>query len=211
MKKIVKNSLLVCVALLFTYSMNAEKIKLGSPAFAKKLCASWNWGSLSSRLGDEKKIQKKYNPTDWINISTGISKVPKGYQKIVSGRADCKNWPKIQFIIKKQENGRAKCVSAGKYDGKNLTWQFLPTTANWIDYGRSFGMGAFYGLWSNGMKGNKGTAWSNRGNFKIFFRKAARIGIKSDWMTGCNFKDKSDTVEDTKEAIEDFKKKYKIK
>lgn len=182
--------------------VSSQTIRLGDVEFAQRLCQAWNRSSLKRRLGD-----KKIGGSNWINISTNISKVPQGYQKIVSGRADCKGWPKFELVIERQPDGTAKCTSAGAYNGTKLTWQFLPTTEGWFEYARSFGMGAFYSLWRNGMRGNKGTAWSNSGNFKIFFQLAANIGLKSDWQSGCSGVDK----EDVQEAIDDLKKAWKRK
>lgn len=176
--------------------------KLGDSIFAKKLCWAWNHGSLPKKLGSESQ-----GGSGWIDKVTGVSKVPTGYQKIVSGRADCKGWPKFELVIQKDEKGQAKCVSAGAYNGSQLTWQFLPSSDNWFNYARGFGMRAFAQLWGNGMKGTYGTAYSNRGNFAIFFRQAAWIALKSDYISGCSGIDK----EEVEEAAQELKKAWKMK
>lgn len=156
-------------------------MKLGDAEFARQLCTAWNNSKLPRLLGDEDATRG----SDWINIDTGISRVPAGYQKIVSGRHDCKGWPRFELVIVKQPDGSAKCISAGRHNGRDITWQFLPTTENWFNYAKSFGMGAFAGLWKNGMKGKYWTAYGNRDNFKIFFQLAAGIGKNADIKTGC--------------------------
>jgi hypothetical protein len=137
--------------------------------FAGELCKSWNNSSLPKKLGT-----KATGGSDWIDIETKIAKVDKGTQIIASGRYDCSKKPDFIIIIKKQADGTAKCVASGLYKNKR-TWQFLPKTKQWKEYSKSFGMGAFWGLWRNGMKGNKTTAWSNSDNFKVFFQEAVKI------------------------------------
>ncbi|GEM_PF-1321065 len=176
--------------------------KLADAAFAKKLCWAWNSGSLPKKLGSE-----AAGGSGWIDKDTGVSQVPAGYQKIVSGRADCANWPKFELVIQKDEKGLARCVSGGPYSGSQMTWQFLPSTENWFNYAGNFGMRAFAQLWNNGMKGTYTTAYANRGNFSIFFRQAAWIGLASDYTSGCTGMDKAKVDE----AVKELKAAWKMK
>lgn len=174
-----------------------SEMRLADSKFANELCAGWNSSRLPKLLGTE-----EAGGNGWINkiTSRGVpEQQPAGYQKIVSGRSDCKNWDKFELVIERQTDGTAKCTSAGSYNGKRVTWQFLPSTAGWFEYAENFGLGAFMSLWNNGMVGDYTTAYANRGNFQIFFRIAGKIGLKSDYKSGCDGLD-------TEEAEESYKK-----
>jgi hypothetical protein len=163
--------------------ISAQSFKLGDPEFAKKLCDAWNTSNLPKVLAD-----KSAGGNNWINFVTGYgvpAKQPAGYQKIVSGRDDCKGWPKFELVVEKQADGTAKCTSAGPYTGSKVTWQFLPSTTGWFDYAQSFGYGAFMTLWWNGMIGDMIQGKANQGNFGTFFRIAGKIALESDYKTGC--------------------------
>lgn len=166
------------------------QVRLADSEFAKKLCSSWNESKLTTILA-----AKSSGGNDWIDTVTGYGvpvKQPKGYQKIVSGRADCKGWPKFELVIEKQADGTAKCTSAGPYNGKQVTWQFLPSTTGWFDYAKDFGYGAFMTLWWNGMIGDMMVGKANQGNFAIFFKLAGKIALDADYKTGCTGLDASD-------------------
>ena len=209
MKKIL--AFTVGIVAVFTFAISSSVISAGSfkladATFAKKVCSAWNNSSLPYRLGSEK--DRKYRGrtiegSDWIH-SMGKK---NGKQKIVAGRYDCKGWKAIEFVIEEDAEGLAKCVSAGNYSGSGLTWKFVPSSANWYEFAGGFGMMAFKDLWSNGMVGKYGTAWSNRGNFAIFFRLAGRIALNADWRSGCS----GLKVNDVKEEIKDLKDDWNIK
>ncbi len=177
----------------------AAGMRLGDAQFAKQLCDSWNESKLPVILG-----RKGSGGNGWIDTVTSRNvpvQQPAGYQKIVSGRADCEPaWPRFELVIEKQSDGRALCTSAGLYDGEKVTWQFLPDTAGWFSYARSFGYGAFITLWSNGMIGDFFTAKSNQDNFQIFFQLAGKLALKSDYKSGCSDMDLED-VEDARNDL----------
>jgi len=178
--------------------------KFGDTTFAKKLCVAWNNSSMPKRLGT-----KTAGGTGWIDYFTGETKTApkKGYQKIVSGRRDCKGWPKFQIVLEKDENGLAKCnvEKSGKYDGTNLTWQFIPETEHWFNFAQSFGMFDFAKL-MNGFKGPMWFAKKNQKNFQVFWRLGAKLGLSSDWKTGCKGLD----VDDVQDEIDDYKEKFNL-
>ncbi len=208
MKKIVFLSLMVAGG--FAFMLNSSTLtaagsyKFGDVTFAKKLCKAWNNSSMPKRLGT-----KAVGGTGWINYFTGETKSApkKGFQKIVSGRRDCKGWPKFQIVLEQDASGKAICnvAKSGKYDGKNLTWQFIPKTEHWFNFARSFGMFDFAKL-MNGFKGPMMFAKKNQSNFQIFWRLGAKLGLNSDWKTGC----KGIDVEDVQDEIDDYKKKFKL-
>ena len=178
--------------------------KLADTQFAKDMCNAWNSSKLPKILGD-----KSSGGNNWINVVTGYNvpvKQPAGYQKIVSGRKDCKGWPKFEMVIEKQADGSAKCTSAGPYSGSKVTWQFLPATDKWFKYARSFGYIAFMQLWNNGMVGDMFEGKRNQDNFAIFFNFAGKIALKTDYISGCNGIDK----EDVEEEVADLKKAWKM-
>ena len=184
------------VALLSASGLTAQGMKLGDAAFAKALCAKWNTSKLPKLLA-----AKSAGGNDWIDTVTsrGVPvKQPKGYQKIVSGRKDCPGWPKFELVIEKQSDGTAKCTSAGAYNGKKVTWQFLPNTDGWFSYATSFGYGAFMRLWMNGMVGDMMTGKKNQGNFQIFFRLGGQIALNTDYKTGCKSKNFGDADKEYK-------------
>lgn len=190
--------LVVLAVMLATISSISAEGMLGDTQFAKDLCESWNNSKLPKILGD-----KKSGGNDWINVVTGYSvpvKQPAGYQKIVSGRKDCKGWPKFELVVEKQADGSAKCTSGGAYNGTKVTWQFLPTTQGWFTYARSFGYGAFMSLWWNGMIGDMFEGKRNQDNFQIFFKLAGQLALKTDYKTGCTGLDVSD-VDDAREKL----------
>ena len=198
-------SLLAVSAILFAGSAFAQDMKLADEKFAKELCDAWNKTSLPKILGEEKS-----GGNDWINKVTGYNvpnKQPAGYQKIVSGRADCKGWQKFELVIEKQADGSAKCTSGGKYSGSKVTWQFLPATDKWFKYADSFGYVAFMQLWNNGMIGDMFVGKANKGNFQIFFREAGKIGLKTDYKSGCNGLDAAEA----EEAVADLKSSWGMK
>ena len=123
MRRITEKGILAVFAasmmMLSISGVSAQSYKLGDADFAKKLCDSWNQSKLPKVLA-----AKASGGNDWIDIQT--AKEPKGYQKIVSGRYECKGWPKFELVIEKQDDGTAKCTSAGIYNGAKVTWQFLP-------------------------------------------------------------------------------------
>ena len=186
MRRLINYGLAVGIAgvlMLSTSGISAQSYKLGDAEFAKKLCDSWNSSSLPKILS-----AKSSGGNDWINTVTGYgvpAKQPAGYQKIVSGRDDCKGWKKFELVIEKQADGMAKCTSAGDYTGSRVTWQFLPSTVGWFDYAQSFGYGAFMTLWYNGMIGDMFVGKANQGNFAIFFKLGGKLALQSDYKTGC--------------------------
>lgn len=188
----------------------AWAFKFGDVTFTKKLCSAWNHSSLTKRLGQKGKKFGKIKGNGWIDHFTGESKdvAQNGYQKIVFGRRDCRSWPKMQLVIEKDDKGKAVCnmAKSGRYNGSKLTWQFTPRTEHWFDLAQSFWMTDFSKLMS-GFKGPMWFAKQNQGNFQIFWRLGARIGISSDWKSGCKGIDTSDV----KDEIEDYKKKFNIK
>ncbi len=188
------------ILLVFTTGgVSAQEMKLGDAVFASKLCAAWNNSKLPSLLGTESK-----GGNGWIDTVTSRKvpvQQPAGYQKIVSGRADCKPaWPKFELVIEKNEDGSAMCTSSGVYNGKRVTWQFLPDTEGWFTYAKNFGFGAFYSLWSNGMIGDFTTAKANQSNFQIFFKLAGKLALESDYKSGCGDMDLDD-VEDARNDL----------
>ena len=191
-------SLLVISAILFSGSVFSQNMKLADATFAKEMCKKWNSSTLPKKLAAE-----SAGGNDWIdtNVASGVS---KGFQKIVSGRYGCKGWPKFEMVIEKQADGTAKCTSAGAYNGKKLTWQFLPSTEGWFDYAGSFGMGAFMVLAKNGFKGSYWTGKKNQGNFAIFFRFGGKLALKSDYKTGCT----GLNVADADKAAANLRKKF---
>ena len=196
----------VALCALFIPVVAAADGKLADNRFAAAVCQAWNASEMPCRLGSEEKHTckgKQIEGSDWIH-SLGRR---DGKQKIVSGRADCRGWAKVEWNIGKDETGKAMCVSAGYHNGKGRTWQFIPSTANWFEFARSFGMGAFYSLWRNGMVGSKGTAWSNRAHFALFFALAGRVALKTDWRGGCVGLE----VDDATEALAELKKAWKVK
>ncbi len=185
----------------------AMALQFGDAAFAKKLCSAWNNSSLPKRLGEKGKDFGGIQGNGWIDFKTGESGAPEGYQKIVSGRRDCSSWPKFQLVLKKDDNGMAKCDvnESGAYDGSNLTWQFIPKTEHWFNLAKSFGMMDFMKL-MNGFRGPMFFAKQNQGNFQIFWRLGARIGVNSDWQSGCQGID----VDSTQSEIDSYKRKFGI-
>ena len=180
----------------------AEGNKLADAQFAKDLCAAWNSSKLPKLLAD-----KSAGGNDWINHVNSIKeKQPAGYQKIVSGRADCKGWPKFELVVEKQADGTAKCTSGGAYTGSKLTWQFLPASDKWFKYARSFGYVAFMQLWNNGMVGDMMEGKKNQDNFAIFFNIAGRLALKTDYISGCTGIDK----DDVEEEVVELKKAWKM-
>ncbi|WP_411823405.1 hypothetical protein [Leptospira sp. 'Mane'] len=142
-------------------SLNADSV---SAKFSEKLCAAWNESSLVTDLASE-----SAGGSGWIDVVTGVSEVKEGTQIIVSGRYDCSETPEYYIRIEKKEN-KAVCLASGLYDGQR-TWQFLPRTEEYKEFAAKFGLGAFYSLWNNGMKGNKVTAWNNSKYFQTFKEK----------------------------------------
>ena len=193
---------IVSAMMLSASGVSAQSYRLGDTEFAKKLCDSWNGSKLPKILA-----AKDAGGNNWIDTVTGYGvpkKQPAGYQKIVSGRDDCKGWPKFELVIEKQADGSAKCTSAGPYTGSKVTWQFLPSTVGWFDYAQSFGYGAFMTLWYNGMIGDMFVGKANQGNFAIFFRMAGKLAVNSDYKTGCNGMD----AEDVEDARNNLKKAW---
>jgi hypothetical protein len=182
MSKIVPAMLLFSLLYAFT-NVTAESMKLGDEQFAKELCEAWNESRLPWALGT-----KAAGGNEWINAVTTRNvpaPQPAGYQKIVSGRAECRNWPKFELVIERQADGSAKCISAGTYNGRRVTWQFLPDTSGWFDYAKDFGYAAFMSLWLNDMIGDMITAKANQDHFAEFFRIAGKIALKTDYRSGC--------------------------
>lgn len=158
--------------LLLVFAVGFVQPVLAGPAteqFAARLCAAWNSSDLPTKLGSE-----SIGGSGWIDVVTGVAEVPAGQQIIASGRFECSTTPEYALVIEKKSD-RAMCAAAIPYAGRR-TWQFLPNTDNYREYAASFGMGAFYSLWNNGMKGNKGTAWNNSKHFQLFFQLAVREG-----------------------------------
>ncbi|MDH5656556.1 MAG: hypothetical protein OEZ34_11640 [Spirochaetia bacterium] len=184
--------------MLSTTGISAQSYKLGDAEFAKQLCNSWNASKLPTILASKDK-----GGNNWIDIRV-TKGVADGYQKIVSGRHDCKGWPKFELVIEKQDDGTAKCTSAGVYSGSKVTWQFLPSTDGWFEYAHSFGYMAFMVLTKNGFKGSMPVGHSNMKNFAIFFRMAGKLALQSDYKSGCNGID----LDDVEDARSDLKKKW---
>lgn len=171
-------------------SAGDRSYKLADTAFAGKMCWAWNNWKWKDSKGKKTTLAQRLGATSqggsgWVDVKTGVSEVPAGYQKIVSGRRDCNGWPRFQLVIKKNELGEARCTAAGSYNNTKMTWQFLPTSDNWFNYGQGFGMGAFMALWKT-MEGKESTAFSNRGDFGLFFRMGAYFAVRSDYLSGCN-------------------------
>ena len=146
--------------------------------FARQLCAGWNASDLPQKLGSEEQ-----GGSGWVDVVTGVARVPAGTQIIASGRYNCSQTPEFIITIEKQADGRALCAGHGVYNGTR-TWQFLPETNDWKEYARSFGMGAFFELWNNGMEGDKTTAWNNSDHFQKFFQIAT--GLSGEYLRpGC--------------------------
>jgi hypothetical protein len=209
----IKNVSLVAIFAIiagFGFAEPAEAFKFGDVEFTQRLCNAWNRSSLPKRLGEKDKKFGKIKGNGWIDHATGVSKdaPKKGYQKIVFGRRDCSGWPKMQLVIEKDDNGKAVCKTSksGRYNGRKMTWQFTPRTEHWFDLAQSFWMTDFSKLMS-GFKGPMWFAKQNQGNFQIFWRLGARIGLSSDWKSGC----KGIDADDVKDEIEDYKEKFNIK
>ena len=92
----------------------------------------------------------------WIDVVTGVAEVKDGTQIIASGRYECAESPEYFIFVEKKDN-KVLCTRSGLYEGQS-TWQFLPKTEEYKEFAEKFGLGAFYALWNNGMKGNKVTA-----------------------------------------------------
>jgi len=160
-------SILISFSILFAGPIFAQDQVIN---FANKLCSAWNASSLPAKLAAE-----SAGGSGWIDVVTGVQPAPAGTQILASGRYDCNVQPEYALTIQKDQSGKAMCVKAEIFKGSR-TWKFLPKTSEYNAFAKSFGMGAFYSLWSNGMEGNKGTAWSNSEHFQTFFQLAVQNG-----------------------------------
>ncbi|MDH5657110.1 MAG: hypothetical protein OEZ34_14450 [Spirochaetia bacterium] len=160
--------------------MPNAKFKLADIVFAKNLCTSWNSSKLPELLGSE-----TAGGNGWVDtvVRHNVPEPqPSGYQKIVSGRSDCKpEWPKFELVIKRNHHGKAICTSSGLYDGTRVTWHFLPTTEDWFHFEQGFALS----LWRANTIGDFIVSMKNYKNFELFFNIASGLSLQSDYIYGC--------------------------